>query len=660
VCGLTGFIDPRGGRGEELAGFAAVMASTIAHRGPDDSGTWTDTECGVAFGHRRLSIIDLSAHGHQPMHSHSGRFVIVYNGELYNFRDVRQELEAHAVRFSGHSDTEVLLAAIERWGLERAVQRFVGMFAFALWDREERRLHLVRDRLGEKPLYYGWQDRVFLFGSELKALRAHPCCKGVIDREALALYLRYGYVPAPWSIYQGILKLRPGTILTVIPEQIQAANQPVPYWDPRIVAERAPGMPFRGSDEEAISQLEALLSSAVRQQMIADVPLGAFLSGGVDSSAIVALMQRESVRPVRTFTIGFHEDGYNEAEHAKLVAEQLGTDHTELYVTPREAMDVVPLLPAMYDEPFSDSSQIPTHLVSQLARQHVTVSLSGDGGDELFGGYLRYFAGPQLWKYLGSLPRPLRRAAGSAIAAIGPLVWDRLGGVGRRALGDSVFPLHFGNKMTKLAGVMPFEGPERLHRALVTVADDPESVVHVAEPETLFDRPRDWPSLGTFAERMMFVDALTYLPDDILVKVDRASMACSLESRAPFLDHRVVEFAWSLPLHLRIRRGTSKWILRQMLYRHVPRGLIERPKAGFAVPVGSWLRGPLRGWGEELLRPAAIRAAGFLDPVIVERWWREHQTARFDHSLVLWSVLMFQAWLDSEKGSAHSLREVPA
>ena len=663
MCGISGFIDPAAAHdAERLSVIAQSMAGTIAHRGPDDADSWVDPEAGIAFGHRRLSIIDLSQHGHQPMRSHSGRYVIAYNGELYNFADIRRELAALGHTFAGHSDTEVLLAAIEQWGLVAAISRFTGMFAFAVWDRAQRLLHLVRDRIGEKPLYYGWAGDVFLFGSELKALRAHPRWEGRIDTDALTLYLRFGYVPAPASIYAGISKLRPGCVLTVSPAGSSRDEEPVEYWSLREAALRGTQNPFAGNEAEATDALESLLSSAVRNQMVADVPLGAFLSGGLDSSTVVALMQAQSSDPVRTFTIGFHETGWNEAEHAKAVARHLGTDHTELYVTPKETMDVVPLLPQMYDEPFADSSQIPTHLVSRLARQHVTVSLSGDGGDELFGGYNRYVAGSRIWRQLAWIPRPARSVAGGAIDMVGASRWDAFGRLAGRVGGSRKVAPRMGEKMLKIATVMRAGGPEAVYKFLISASAAPEEfVAGGTEPRTMLDTPLGWPAVGGFAEQMMYLDTMTYLPDDILAKVDRASMACSLESRAPFLDHRVVEFAWTLPLHMKIRGTTGKWLLRQVLYRHVPQEIIERPKMGFGIPVGGWLRGPLREWAESLLDERRLRDEGFLNVRAVRQAWTEHLTGRYDRQLLLWAVLMFQAWLEATSDvPARSLRVATA
>jgi asparagine synthase (glutamine-hydrolysing) len=651
MCGFAGFIDTgRAASAESLSDCVGRMAGTLAYRGPDDSGTWVDPEAGVALGHRRLSIIDLSEHGHQPMVSHSGRYVVAYNGELYNYPAVRAELAALGHRFTGHSDTEVLLTAVDQWGLSTAVRRFVGMFAFALWDRQARELHLVRDRIGEKPLYYGWQNGTLLFGSELKALREHPDWEGEISREGLVLYLRFGYVPSPYSIHRGVHKLTPGSILSVAATSPAAGTDPVPYWSLREVAERGVRHPFPGNRQEAADQLEELLLSAVGQQMVADVPLGAFLSGGIDSSTIVALMQAQSSQPVRTFTIGFHVPGYNEAEHASAVARHLGTAHTELYVTPKEALEVVPLLPQMYDEPFSDSSQIPTHLVSQLARQQVTVSLSGDGGDELFGGYTRYFLGQRLWRALPRIPAPIRRGAAAGLSRVGVAGWNALGSVAGRLIGEQRVPPRFGEKVAKVAAVMASYSPETVYKTLVSASAAPETlVVGAAEPPIPIDLRDSWPEVGDLTQRMMYMDALTYLPDDILVKVDRASMACSLESRAPFLDHRVVEFAWSLPAEMKVAGGEGKHVLRQVLYRHVPREIMDRPKMGFGVPVAQWLRGPLRPWAEALMAEDRLRQEGFFEVSAVRQVWAEHQSGQHDRQFVVWAILMFQAWLESAR-----------
>lgn len=625
------------------------MADTLIHRGPDDAGVWVDDAAGLALGHRRLAILDLSPAGHQPMVSVSGRWVIAFNGEIYNHLELRRSLESQgrAPAWRGHSDTETLLAAIEAWGLPGALQRSVGMFALALWDRESRTLTLARDRLGEKPLYYGWQRGVLLFGSELKALRAHPAFVGDIDRGALALFFRHNYVPAPHSIYQGIRKLPPGACLTITERQTRAgrAGDPVRYWSFAQVVARGQRQPFAGTEADAVLEAERLLRQAVAGQMVADVPLGAFLSGGVDSSTVVALMQAQSRRPVRTFTIGFHEGEYNEAQHAAAVARHLHTDHTELYVTPDQAMQVIPRLPALYDEPFADSSQIPTFLVAQLARQHVTVSLSGDGGDELFGGYNRYFWAHGLWRRLGWMPPGLRAGAARLLTTWSPEAWNRAWGtVGGLLPRRYRFP-NPGDKLHKLAEVLAATAPEAVYRSLVSHWRTPSALVLGAvEPSTVLTQPDTWPPVDDGRHRMMALDTESYLPDDILVKVDRAAMGVSLETRVPLLDHRVVEFAWTLPLGLKIRGGVGKWLLRQVLYRHVPERLIERPKMGFGIPIDHWLRGPLRDWAEDLLDERRLREAGYLDPIPVRRLWAEHVTGTRNWQHHLWDVLMWEAW----------------
>jgi asparagine synthase (glutamine-hydrolysing) len=628
------------------------MAGCIRHRGPDHHAVWSDSEAGIALAHNRLAIVDLTPAGNQPMESATGRFVTVYNGEIYNHMAMRDSLAAEGFRFDwrGHSDTETLLAAIESWGVEGALERAIGMFGLALWDKREKRLILARDRLGEKPLYYGWQgsgaDASFLFGSELKALAAHPAFAAAVDRRALSLYMRHGYVPAPWSIYEGISKLPPGTHLTLA----AGAREPVitPYWSGLEIARSGVADPLRLSPEEATDELEKLLLDAVKQQMMADVPLGAFLSGGIDSSTVVALMQAQSSRPVKTFTIGFKEKDYNEAEHAKSVARHLGTDHTELYVTPEQARSVIPMLPAIYDEPFADSSQVPTRLVSELARRHVTVSLSGDAGDELFGGYNRYILTQRLWRRLAAVPRPLRRAMATALTSLSPATWNRVAGAVQPLLPAKARQAVPGDKIHKGAGVLASGSAGELYHGLVSLWRDPASVVIGGEePQTLLTGNR--PPLDGLGEieRMMALDMLTYLPDDILTKVDRAAMSVSLETRVPFLDHRVVEFAWRLPLDYKLRGRETKWALRQVLYRYVPREIMERPKMGFGVPIGDWLRGPLRDWAESLLSPSRLASEGYFRPEPIRRIWADHLKGDVNMQHLLWCVLMFQAWLDS-------------
>jgi asparagine synthase (glutamine-hydrolysing) len=649
MCGLTGYWKTAGESASAMEAIVVGMASRISHRGPDDQGVWVDADAGITLAHRRLSILDLSPQGHQPMVSRCGRYVIAFNGEVYNFAGIKAELEQSvgAQAWRGHSDTEVMLSTIAAWGLEAALGKFVGMFAFALWDRETRVLSLARDRMGEKPLYYGWQGETFLFGSELKALKAHPAFRAEIDREALALFLRHNAIPAPHSIYRGIHKLPPGTLL-----QIQAGlkeARPRVYWSIRSVAEDGQRNPFSGSDAEATAELKRLFSHAVGEQMVADVPLGAFLSGGVDSSAVVALMQAQSVRPVRTFTIGFHEAGYNEAEHAHAVAAHLGTEHTELYVTAEQAMAVIPRLPLLYDEPFADSSQIPTFLVSELARGHVAVSLSGDGGDELFGGYNRYFWAVNIWKRVGWAPLPLRAAMAGVLTTFPPAVWNSAFKGLARFLPAGLRYANPGDKLHKLAEILAVRSPEEIYLGLVSHWKRPEDVVRGAhEPATILTDPKLWADLPDFESRMMYLDQMTYLPDDILTKVDRAAMGVSLEARVPMLDHRVVEFAWSLPLSMKIRHGQGKWLLRQLLYQYVPSSLIERPKMGFGVPVDIWLRGPLKDWAETLLDENRLRRDGYFNPVPIREKWAEHLAGRRNWSYYLWDVLMFQAWLEAQ------------
>jgi asparagine synthase (glutamine-hydrolysing) len=647
MCGIAGYL--RSGA-DRISGKPSQvlerMASTIVSRGPDDSGLWyDDPEIGLA--HRRLSILDLSPAGHQPMASISGRYVIVFNGEIYNHLDLRSELTNASWR--GHSDTETLLATLEEWGIETTLKRACGMFAIALWDRQHRQLTLARDRLGEKPLYYGWQgsgeQAVFLFGSELKALKAHPAFSAEIDRDAMCLLMRHGYVPAPHSIYRGIYKLKPGAILVVSLALREPAIQT--YWSLADVAVKGSRQKFIGSPEETVHELDALLRSAVRQQMLADVPLGAFLSGGIDSSAIVALMQAQSHRPVKTFTIGFTETGYDEALHAKAVASHLGTHHTEMYVSPQEALDVIPALPRMYCEPFADSSQIPTFLVSRLARQTVTVSLSGDAGDELFAGYNRYVLAENLWGKLSQVPRSLRLLAAAGIRGVSPSAWNTLLGAALPFAPKKWRQVNAGDKLHKGAGVLGARTMDELYLGLVTQWEPQELVIGAREPVTsLRGDPLRLDGLEK-VQRMMALDALTYLPDDILCKVDRAAMAVSLETRVPFLDPRVVEFAWRIPPAMKLRAGVGKWILREVLYRYVPKKLIERPKMGFGVPLDSWLRGPLKDWAEALLDEGRLRNQGYFRSEPIRKKWGEHLAGKRNWQHHLWDVLMFQAWLDS-------------
>ncbi len=655
MCGIAGIIERSNDRGGgTICNAINGMSAALVHRGPDDGGAWVDEASGIALGFRRLAILDLSATGHQPMLSRAGGLVLIFNGEIYNHSELREQLTQCGHEWRGHSDTETLLACFAEWGVPTTLQRTVGMFSLALWDGGERRLHLARDRFGEKPLYYGWTRGAFVFGSEIKALRRYPGFDNPIDRDVLALYLHYCSVPAPYSIYKHIYKLEPGCILSMSPD---AAATVAPaalfaplqrggltldrYWSLRGAMESGLASPLT-DEREAIDRLESALARAVQLQSIADVPLGAFLSGGIDSSMIVALMQARSTRPVKTFTIGFEEAGFNEASHAKAVAAHLGTDHTELYVSAQKARDVIPLLPDMYSEPFADSSQIPTHLVSQITRRHVTVALSGDGGDELFGGYTRYVWAPRIWNRVKWLPMPLRRGLGRTINHVSLSDWDRLG----QALTGGRLIERPGDKAHKLAHrLRHVNNVDDLYRTLVATWFADSNVVPGARPlPTVLGSALAGPAPEDAEHRMMFWDALTYLPDDILHKVDRASMAVSLETRAPFLDHRVAELAWRLPLRMKIRNGTSKWILRQVLDRYVPAALVDRPKMGFGVPIDTWLRGPLRPWAEDLLSEATLTSDGNLDPTPIRRLWVEHLSGQRNWQHELWAVLMYQAW----------------
>ncbi len=633
MCGIAGIWERSGrARPDEVAATVAAMTHALRHRGPDAGATWVDAAVPLALGHRRLSIVDLSAAGAQPMISSCGRFAISYNGEVYNAAELRDELRAAGRRFRGHSDTEAIVEGAAVWGVEATIGRLIGMFALALWDCEQHRLYLVRDRLGIKPLYWTEFAGRLLFASELKALRADPAWPPELDPGALAAYLRFGYVPTPHSIY-------PGTIL-----RVDGRKEPVVarYWSLAEVAETGQRQRFRGDESEAAEALGELLRDAVGKRMMADVPLGAFLSGGVDSSRVVALMQAQSSNPVRTFTIGFDARGYDEARAAAAVARHLGTDHTELYVTPRDALDTVPLLPEIYDEPFADASQVPTYLVSKLTRRHVTVALSGDGGDELFAGYNRHVRGEALWRAVDAAPQPLRMLAAGGMRALSPGAWSALGSV----IPEAHRPAQFGDKMHKVAGLLATASdPTAFYRQTVSLWDDPEGALRggreLADCMTDRDVGR---YVSGFVERMQYLDTLTYLPDDILTKLDRASMAVALEARVPLLDHRVVAFSWSLPARMKAADGIGKRILRQVLYRYVPRELVDRPKMGFAMPVDMWLRGELRDWAETLLDERRLAREGVFQPGPVRQRWRAHLSGRRNEQGPLWAVLMFQAW----------------
>jgi asparagine synthase (glutamine-hydrolysing) len=638
MCGIAGFINfSRNLTRGDLAGCATRMANTLRHRGPDDSGVWTDETAGVALAHRRLAILDLSAAGHQPMVSACDRYVISFNGEIYNFESLRKELDHLGHKFRSSSDTEVVLAAVSQWGLDAAVRRFNGMFAFALWDQSERVVHLARDRAGEKPLYYAFAGSTFLFGSELKALVAYPPFSPVIDRSALCLYMRYGYIPAPYSIYEGVRKLPPASIISV---SSAAESTLRTFWSSKKIAEVGTYSQIHGDEVSATEELHRLLSDAVKIRMVADVPLGAFLSGGIDSAAIVALMQAQSPGPVRTFTIGFGDPLYNEAGRARRIARHLGTEHSELYVGPQQALEVVPRLPALYDEPFSDPSQIPTFIVSQFARQSVTVSLSGDAGDELFGGYNTYKHSQSIWRNTSRVPMSWRRRATRPGSALHGICSRRLAGL----LGP-----RYGRALTRLehlSSILTADCLEDVHRRLISRCQRPDGAGpgETPEPSTPFTEPSSWARMPSMIQRLMYLDFITYLPGDILVKLDRASMGVSLEARIPLLDHRVIEFSWRLQESLLVRGRESKWILRQVLHRYVPRQLMKGPKVGFAVPISAWLRGPLRDWTEDLLDERRLRQNGYVDASETRRLLDQHLSGVRDRAVPLWDLLMFEAW----------------
>lgn len=651
MCGFAGYLGV-----VDHGRLLHNMIDTIQHRGPNDHGVWVDVQAGIALGHRRLAIVDLSAAGHQPMASKSNRYVISFNGEIYNHLELRHELEmasrqdqsGKSISWRGHSDTETLLAGFEAWGVELTLKKTLGMFAISLWDREEKVLTLARDRMGEKPLYYGFQNNTFLFGSELKALKAHPEFLSEIDRDVLCLYLRHCYIPAPYSIYKGIKKLLPGTYLQVrLGDDANSPSlTPKSYWSLEVAVAKGLDNPFVGSDDQAMNALESQLKQSIGLQMMADVPLGAFLSGGVDSSTVVALMQLQSSRPVKTFSIGFDEAGYNEAEYAKAVAKHLGTNHTDLYLTYDEATAAIPLLSNIYDEPFADSSQIPTFLVSKMAKQNVTVSLSGDGGDELFCGYNRYALADN-WSKIEKVPLVMRRVASRAINSLQPKAWDA---VFQQISNFKKMPDNMGDKLGKLAKGIKHETIHEAYYNMVSEIEHPEQIVIGAtEPESWLTKTGINTTFNDPKQQMMYMDAMTYLPDDILVKVDRAAMANSLEARVPFLDHRVVELAARLPMHLKMRDGKTKWILRKVLYQYVPKELIERPKAGFGIPLGEWLRGPLRDWVESLLDEKRLVREGYFNVHYIRNLWHAHLLGKRNHQSLLWNVLMFQAWLAESK-----------
>jgi asparagine synthase (glutamine-hydrolysing) len=630
MCGFAGILTRTACAHDELELGVRRMIGPIAHRGPDDRGVWADADAGIAFGFRRLAILDVSPLGHQPMWSSSGRYVAVFNGEVYNFEELRHELEDHRFRFRGRSDTEVVLAAFEHWGILPALSRFVGMFAIAVWDVERRELSLVRDRLGKKPLYVYSEPGLVTFGSELKALAAGPAFDRTLDREALASYFRYLYVPAPRSIFARASKIPAGHILTIA-DAAEALPAPRPYWSIEDAARDGLADPLV-CEREAFDRLETLVADAVRARLVSDVPVGALLSGGIDSSIVVALMQESSQRRVNTYTIGFDETAFDEAPHAARVAAHLGTDHTEMRIAGADARTLIPRLPTIFDEPFADPSQLPTCFVSQLARQHVTVALCGDGGDELFGGYNRYVYGARMLPRLDLMPAGLRHWLAAGVDCVGV---DGLNHFGSR----------FGERVQKVGALMTAGSVGGMYRSLLSAWQQPETIVRgVTAPDDANERILNDAEPARLIDRMMLADQLTYLPDDLLAKVDRASMSASLEVRAPLLDHRVVELSWRLPPSLKLRGRVGKWALRQMLYRRLPRHLVDRPKMGFSVPIDRWLRGPLRQWAGDLLAPDRLADGGLLDPAPIARAWEDLQTGRRQTGTALWAVVMFQGW----------------
>jgi asparagine synthase (glutamine-hydrolysing) len=653
MCGITGYLASEASSFNGFSNSLKDMTRVLSHRGPDDEDIWTDPDSGIGLGHRRLSILDTSEMGRQPMQSASGRYRIVFNGEIYNFRELRQKLESRNIPYDapfilrGNSDTEIMLAAIEAWGLLGAIQQFVGMFAFALWDEKNRVLHLVRDRVGIKPLYYGKIHGAFVFASELKSICQFPGFAKEIDRHALSLLMRFGYIPAPHSIYRGIFKLTQGTILSMTNKG--SSMTPIPYWSLKDAAEVGMREPFCGTEIDAADQLDSLLRDAVKLRMISDVPLGAFLSGGIDSSTVVAMMQAQNSSAVKTFSIGFEDKQFDESHYAKFIAQKLETDHTELVVSPQNALDIIPRLPTLYDEPFADVSQIPTFLLSQLARQQVTVSLSGDGGDELYCGYDRYQTASSLFKSLSRIPKPLRSGIANILSQVSPKGWNRALSPVIKFLKHRWQRAKPGFLVPRFGELIKFNNRQELYLQMISHWNQP-IVISDNDFIPALDIENPWSSSENYIEELMFLDMMTNLPDDILTKVDRASMGVGLEVRVPLLDHRVVEFAWKLPLSFKQQGKMGKSILRQVLGRYLPTELFDRPKMGFAVPIGHWLRGPLREWAEDLLDANRLRQEGYLDSQAVQRVWQDHQKGIGNWQYYLWNVLMFQAWLKENKG----------
>ena len=642
MCGIAGFISNSGHLNYQSSKkLIEKMANTLVHRGPDNVGVWCDEISGAYFGHRRLSILDLSIAGKQPMESSCGRYIITYNGEIYNFQDIKKKLETEFnISFKTHTDTEVILEACANWGVNNAIKEMIGMFAFSYWDRHENKLTLVRDRIGIKPLYWQYTSGRIAFASELKALRVMTDWKPEIDRQALASYMRHAYIPAPATIYKDVYKLQPGNMLTWKAGRLPEISQ---YWDPLVFVCNNGHEKQSMVDIDSIDALDDLLGDAVHRRMISDVPLGAMLSGGIDSSIVTALMQKHSKHPVKTFSIGFNETDYNEANYASQVARHLGTDHTELYVKPKHSLEVIQKLPEIYDEPFADASQIPTYLISELIKSHVTVALSGDGGDELFAGYTRYKWAGKFASASKYFPEHLRKYVASIIRNYSPQQWNKL----LKIIPSTIRPSHVGDKLYKIASILPLNSELDIYKQLVSQWPCPESVLNNGnEMNTILSNDKLNELIPEYVSRMQYMDLVTYLPDDILVKVDRASMAVGLEARVPLLDHRVVEFAWSLPLNIKIHNKQSKWLLKQLLYRYVPRKLVDRPKMGFGVPIDQWLRGPLKGWAYDLLSVERLRKDDLFNVDVVQKYLQEHMSGKRNHQYPLWVILMYQTWQD--------------
>ncbi|MBF0198851.1 MAG: asparagine synthase (glutamine-hydrolyzing) [Planctomycetes bacterium] len=645
MCGLAGLLNSSQ-HPDQWSNTLTSMGARISHRGPDYQGHWYSAEDEIGMVHCRLSILDTSEHGNQPMKSRSGRFVISYNGELYNFHELRSELKSHGHPVESDSDTEVLLEGIECWGLEKCLSKCAGMFAFALWDTKKKELTLARDRIGIKPLYYGIHGNMLSFCSELHALMEVPGIELKLDRNSLGSYLRHNYISSPHSIYQSVRKLPPGTWIRFRSGSPLVEAKPIRYWSASEQALAGITSPFEGNYEEAKEALEEKFTHVISQHMLSDVPLGAFLSGGIDSSLVCSFMAKLSSKPIKTFSIGFHEKRFDEARYAKETASHIGSDHTELYLSPSDVLEHIPTVLALCDEPFADSSQIPTWMVSRLTRSKVTVSLSGDGGDELFGGYTRYLYAQSVWKALSRIPSPLKKMGSSFLSSVPQSIWDNSSGILNKLLPKGGGISHLGDKAQLLSRLCSCSSPKDLYLSIASLYHQPQSLLLEGEeyPSAILDK-EPWSLPSSFTEQMMLIDLLTYLPGDILTKVDRASMGLSLEARVPLLDHRLVDFAWSLPLEFKCTQGQGKRILRDILAKHIPRRLIDRPKMGFSIPLAQWLRGPLREWCEELFSEKSLQDSGVWNSAEVRKLWAEHLSAKKNHQYILWNIVVFQQWL---------------